>query len=60
MTRRQIRPEDEDRRRQQPNPPTERQKPTSPKTGPQGEDPGVENLKGGRAAAEEASKPKDD
>lgn len=60
MTRRQIRPEDEDRRKQQPSPPAETQKATSPKNGPQGEDPGVENLKGGRAAAEEASKPKDD
>ncbi|TXH33935.1 MAG: hypothetical protein E6Q98_20510 [Rhodospirillaceae bacterium] len=60
MTRRQIRPEDEDRRKQQPSPPTGTQKTTSSKNGPQGEDPGVENLKGGRAAAEEASKPKDD
>ena len=60
MTRRQIRPEDEERRKQQPSPPIGTQKATPPKDGPQGEDPGVENLKGGPAAAEEASKPKDD
>jgi hypothetical protein len=50
MNRRHIRPEDEERRKRQ----------QETKNEPKGEDPGIEDLKGGRAATEEASKAKDD
>ena len=56
MTRRLVRPEDEERRKQQPNRPSAGQKPR-----PDGEDlTGVEDLKGGQAAIEDAANPKDD